>query len=64
MKREEVKSRVHNGQMVDCTKDEYQDAIRDALQDAAGEFVDIGDGIRAQIALMEVKRLDEKFNIP
>lgn len=52
---------IHFGCTVKCTVEEYP-AIRTALQDAAGKYIDNGDPVRAQIALMEVRRLDELFD--
>jgi hypothetical protein len=48
---------VYHGRLVECTADEYPE-IRRALQDQAGKQIDGGDHLRAQIALMEVQRLD------
>jgi hypothetical protein len=58
----EALSAVHNGQTVYCTPEEYS-AIRDALQDQAGRYIDAGDGVRAGIALQEVQRLDQIHGI-
>lgn len=60
MTKEEAISAIYNGNLVDCTKEEYPE-IRTALQEFAGERIDAGDGIRGQIVLMEVQRLDKKF---
>lgn len=52
---------IESGNHVNCTKEEYHQSVRNAIMDQAGKWVDAKDGVRAQIALMEVKRLDEKF---
>lgn len=49
------------GSLVECTKEEYPE-IRTALQKYAGEKIDTGQDIYAQIALEEVRRLDGKFS--
>jgi hypothetical protein len=51
---------VYQGKLVNCSAEEYPE-IRTALQDQAGKWIDNGDGMRAMIALQEVKRLDTKF---
>lgn len=53
-------SAVYTGKLVECTKEEYPQ-VRSALQDQAGKWIDGGDGMRAGMALNEVKRLDAKF---
>ncbi|MBU0977319.1 MAG: hypothetical protein KKD18_02805 [Nanoarchaeota archaeon] len=52
---------ISTGQLVDCTKEEYPE-IRKAIQDYAGKQIDNGQDIYAQIALMEIKRLDDKLD--
>ena len=49
---------VYEGKPVSCTKEEYSNEIRSALQDAAGRWIGAGQDARAIIALEEVKRLD------
>jgi hypothetical protein len=51
---------VYQGKLVNCSAEEYPE-IRTALQDQAGKWIEGGDGMRAMIALQEVKRLDAKF---
>ena len=58
MDKEEAMQAVYQGKMVQCTKENYPE-IRSTLQDYAGRCVDEGDGLRAMIALEEVKRLDK-----
>jgi hypothetical protein len=58
MTRTEAIDAVHNGNLVQCTKEEYPE-IRRALQDQAGKWIDGGQGVRAMIALQEVQRLDK-----
>lgn len=53
-----VRNAVYQGSVVECTTDDYHDVVRAALQNYAGECIDGGDHIRAQIALNEVQRLD------
>ncbi len=50
---------VYRGCLVECTSADYHGRIRAVLQDQAGKWIDGGDHIRAQVALNEVKRLDE-----
>lgn len=59
-----VKNAVYQGSHISCTEAEYHEGVRGWLQEAAGEFIDGGDGVRAQIALMEVRRLDGEFAAP
>jgi hypothetical protein len=59
---EDALSAVCTGNLVSCTAEEYKE-IRDALQDQAGRWIDAGDGLRAMIALEEVKRLDNEFGV-
>jgi len=47
--------------LVECTKGEYPE-IRKALHEYAGEQVDNKQDIYAQIALNEIRRLDNYFN--
>ena len=56
---EKAVNAVYNGNLVDCTTEEWP-SVRRALQDQAGKWIDQGQGMRAQIALREVKRMDEK----
>lgn len=51
---------VERGEPVRCTREEWP-AIRAALQRAGGRGIDGGDGVRATIALNEIKRLDVQF---
>lgn len=55
---EKAVKQVHNGEPVDCDDYDYEYEVRDALQKAAGDWIDEGDSVRAQIALEEVRRLD------
>ena len=57
MNKEQALSAIHNGQLAQCSKEDYPE-IRNALQGKAGEMVDSGDGLRAMMMLNEVKRLD------
>lgn len=58
---EQVSDAIYQGKTVDCAKEDYP-TIRGYIQDAARKFIEWGDGLRAQIALMEVQRLDEKHD--
>jgi hypothetical protein len=51
---------VHKGQVVRCNRENYG-AVRLGLQEQAAKWIDYGDGLRAMIALEEVKRLDALF---
>lgn len=61
MTKDEAINAIYNGNLVECTKEEYPE-IRTALQDKAGKMVDSGDGLRAMVMLEEVRRLDGVFN--
>jgi hypothetical protein len=58
MTADEAVTTVYCGGLVRCTAEEYHSAVRSALQDAAGRWVEQGQDLRAQIALVEVQRLD------
>jgi hypothetical protein len=60
MTKEEAIDLIYNGNLITCTKDEYV-KIRPALQNKAGELIDLGDHMRAIIMIEEVKRLDLLF---
>ena len=60
MNKESLKSTILAGRTVQCEAEEYPE-IRTQLQELAGEWIDNKQTIYAQIALMEVKRLDKKF---
>ena len=51
---------IYVGKLVECSKNEYPE-IRTAIQNKAGEWIDTNQHVRAQIALQEVKRLDDLF---
>lgn len=61
MKPEVAVNAVYKGELVNCSRDSYP-SIRTALQQQAGKWIDQGDHLRAQMALMEVQRLDEVHN--
>jgi hypothetical protein len=52
---------VYQGNLIECSEQDWP-AVRAALQSFAGTCIDSGDGVRAMIALEEVKRLDQKFS--
>jgi len=58
MTTEEAKDAIYNGNLVVCTKQEYDTGLRSAIQDMAGQWIDQRQDLRAMIALNEVKRLD------
>lgn len=62
MTKNEAIDNLYNGQLVQCTKEEYRAEIRLALQDYAAKQIDNHQDMRAIIALEEVKRLDTLFN--
>lgn len=64
MSKQDIEASVYVGDPIDCTADDYVHFVRGELQRVAGKFIDTGDGMRAQIALMEVRRLDRKFSEP
>lgn len=51
----------HTGEPIKCTEDEYRNGLRTQIQEAASKWIDNGQDIRAQMALIEVRRLDTKF---
>ena len=53
---------IYKGARVECTESEYYNGLRTDIQDQAGKWIDGGDGLRAMIALEEIKRLDKKFD--
>ncbi len=61
MTKDEAINAIYNGNLVECTKEEYPE-IRTELQDKAGKMVDSGDGVRAMMMLEEVRRLDGLFS--
>ena len=62
MTNQEAINAVYQGNLVDCTAEEYHSRIRTAIQDQAGKWIDNNDHVRAMIALQEVKRLDAKYS--
>lgn len=54
-------SSIYQGLPVVCSKEEYHGGLRGEIQDQAGKWIEQGDGLRASIALQEVKRLDAKL---
>ncbi len=60
---EQAVDAIRGGNLVECEPSEWP-AVRRAIQDAAARALDEIDVVRAQIILMEVKRLDEKFDEP
>ena len=62
MKIEEAINAIYNGNLIECTREEYPE-IRNALQDMAGKMVDSGQGLRAMMMLEEVRRLDLLYQI-
>ena len=61
MKKEDAINAIYQGNLVECTKDEYDESLRTAIQTQAGKWIDDGNHVRSIIALLEIKRLDEKF---
>lgn len=53
---------LSKGGIIECNAQEYP-IVRNELLTAAGQWLDAGDAVRAQIALLEVKRLDKIFKI-
>jgi|GEM_PF-312746 len=51
---------IADSEIVECTLEDYPE-VRQNLQDWAAKCLDGGDHVRAQIALMEVKRLDDMY---
>lgn len=61
MNRQEAVSAVYQGKLVECSEEEYRLEVRNALQEYAGKCIDTGEGLRAMMALEEVKRLDRRY---
>lgn len=53
---------ISEGKPVVCSKSDYE-YVRNGILEYAGKCIDSEDGVRAQIALMEVKRLNGEFSI-
>ena len=62
MNEQEVKEAIHLGNTVKCNEGEYP-SIRRILQELVSKYIDSWDIVRAQVALLEVKRLDQKFEL-
>ena len=58
---QEAINAVQTGALISCTKDKYP-ALREALHKYAGDQINNGQDIYAQIALMEIKRLDKELS--
>ena len=54
---------INSGSLIICTKEDYHNLLRNYILEYAGKLVDNKDGVRAAIALEEVKRLDARFNV-
>lgn len=52
---------LRQGQPIECAKDEWDNGLRAAVQAFAAKMVDQEQTVYAQIALREVKRLDDCF---
>lgn len=57
--KEQIVNDLYQGQIVQVDREEYVEWARTVIQEQAGKWVEQGDGIRAHIALSEVKRLDK-----
>lgn len=64
LNKESVINRIRTGRLIQCTRQEYVDSVRGWLQDQAGVWIDTNQGIVAQLALAEVRRLDTRFDYP
>lgn len=62
MTKDEAIAAIYKGGFVTCTREQYVLALRRSIQEQASKWLDSNDGVRAMIALQEVKRLDVKFN--
>lgn len=58
---EKALAAIKKGQLVECSRIEYIEDVRAALQEFAGEMIDEGQDVYAQLALEEAKRLDREF---
>lgn len=59
--RRDIELLGHQGRPIKCSADKYLE-YRSALQDAASNWIDTGQHLRAQLALNEVRRLDNIFS--
>lgn len=57
--REQIINDLYQGKLVQVDREEYVEWARTAIQEQAGRWIEQGDGIRANIALSEVRRLDK-----
>jgi hypothetical protein len=63
MTKDEAKDAIYNGNLVKCTKEDYENGLRTDIQNIAGKWIEQGQHIKAMIALNEVKRLDALHGI-
>ena len=61
-KDQRIEALGYRGEQIICTADEWANGLRTKVQDRAGQWLDQGQDIRAQMALAEVQRLDRKFD--
>ena len=57
-----VAQAIMQGNLVECSEEDYKNKIRHLLHQLAGNKIDQSQDIYAMIALNEIKRLDNKFN--
>lgn len=50
--------KVYAGGIIECSREQYEAVVRDALQTYAGRCADADDALHMRLALAEVKRLD------
>lgn len=60
MTKAQVKQTIYSGNLLDCTEQEYHNAVRRYLHECCSEYID-HDVWRASTALRELKRLDRMY---
>jgi len=60
-RKSEILDAVHNGNPIQCSKEEYPE-VRKILHEIASDYANYNDVVRLSIVLEEIKRLDKKFS--
>ncbi len=59
--KEEILNTVHNGRLINCSKEEFESGIRQLLNDRGSWYIANGDTVRAKFISTELKRLEQKL---
>jgi hypothetical protein len=54
----------YTGKPIECTSEEYHAGLRSQIQDAASNWIEHGQNVRAMMAMNEVRRLDDVHGAP